>query len=162
MRLPTVCLALAFISGVVADAHTGEANESIVRRPCDIVYKGALVNSDAKVAILYGDPSKAGPYVMRVMFPAGYKLMPLRHTDKWRSAVVLSGTYYFGVGEQWDENKLTPYPAGSFYLSKPKTPHFAWAKDGEVIVQYTGIGPSLTTPIPQTVTLPDWWKEIEE
>jgi len=162
MRLRTLCLAFAFISGVAADAHPGEANESIVRRPCDIVFKRALVNSDPKTAILYGDPSKPGLYVMRVMFPAGYKLMPLRHSDKWLSAVVVSGTYYFGVGEQWDENKLAPYPAGTFYLSQPKTPHFAWAKDGEVIVQYTGMGPSRTTPIPQIVTMPDWWKQIEE
>jgi hypothetical protein len=41
------------------------------------------------------------------------------------------------------------YPAGTFYSEPPRTPHFAWAKDGEVILQITGMGPSGTTSIPQ-------------
>jgi hypothetical protein len=53
-----------------------------------------------------------------------------------------SGTFYFAVGEQWDESKLVPYPAGTLYSEPPRTPHYAWAKDGEVILQITAIGPS--------------------
>ncbi len=30
-----------------------------------------------------------------------------------------------------------------------KAPHFSWAKDGEVIIQITGVGPSGKTFIPQ-------------
>src|SRR5436190_16831523 len=30
----------------------------------------------AKIAVLYGDPSKAGPFVMRLKAPAGYKIPP--------------------------------------------------------------------------------------
>jgi hypothetical protein len=37
--------------------------------------------------------------------------MPHWHADDWRTAVVLSGTFYFGVDEQWDESKLKAYPA---------------------------------------------------
>jgi hypothetical protein len=51
-------------------------------------------------------------------------------------------TLYFGVGEQWDESKLRAYPAGTFYSEPSKTPHFVWAKDGEVIIQTTGMGPA--------------------
>jgi quercetin dioxygenase-like cupin family protein len=99
---------------------------------------------------LYGDPTKAGVYVTRVKIPPGFKFMPHWHPDEWRTAVVLSGTYYFGVGEQWDESKVKAYPAGTFYTEPSKTPHYGWAaKDGEVIVQITGMGPTGTTPIPQ-------------
>jgi hypothetical protein len=63
--------------------------------------------------------------------------------------VVLSGTLYFGVGEQWDESKVKAYPAGTFYSEPPKTPHYVWAKDREVIIQTTGMGPTGTTMIPQ-------------
>jgi hypothetical protein len=53
-----------------------------------------------------------------------------------------------GIGESWDETKLKAYPAGSFLSEPPKLPHFTWAKDGEVILQITGIGPASTTLIP--------------
>jgi hypothetical protein len=66
-----------------------------------------------------------------------------------RTVVVLSGTLYVGNGDKWDENKLKAYPAGTFYSEPAKAPHFTWAKDGEVIIQVTGIGPSGKTYIKQ-------------
>jgi hypothetical protein len=63
--------------------------------------------------------------------------------------VVLSGTLYFGSGDKWDESKFKTYPAGTFYSEPSKAPHFTWAKDGEVIIQITGVGPSGKTFIPQ-------------
>jgi hypothetical protein len=55
---------------------------------------------------------------------------------------VISGTLYFGFWSQWDESKLQAYPPGTFFTELPTTPHFISAKDGEVIFQATGIGPS--------------------
>src|SRR5438128_4050217 len=69
--------------------------------------------------------------------------------DEVRTVVVLSGTLYFGSGDKWDESKFKAYPAGTFYSEPPRSPHFSWAKDGEVIIQITGIGPSEKTFIPQ-------------
>jgi hypothetical protein len=53
------------------------------------------------------------------------------------------------VGEQWDETKLKAYPAGTFFSDPKGTPHYIWAKDDEVIVQFTGVGPTAVTLIPQ-------------
>lgn len=102
-----------------------------------------------QTAILYGDPTKAGLYVARVKFPAGVKVMPHTHTDEVRTVLIMSGTMYFGIGEQWDESKLKVYPAGTFFTEPANTPHFAWAKDGEVIAHLTSVGPTGTTFIPQ-------------
>jgi len=44
--------------------------------------------------------------------------MPHWHPDEWRTAVVLSGTLYFGVGEQWDESKLKAYPQARSILNR--------------------------------------------
>ena len=55
---------------------------------------------------------------------------------------VLSGTLYFGFGDRWDEDKLKAYPAGTFFTELPTTPHFIAAKEGDVIFQAVGIGPS--------------------
>jgi len=53
------------------------------------------------------------------------------------------------VGTSWDGSKFKAYPAGTFYSEPAKAPHFTWAKDGEVIIQVTGVGPTGKTFIPQ-------------
>jgi hypothetical protein len=60
---------------------------------------------------------------------------------------ILSGTLYYGLGEQWDESKLIAFPPGTFFSEPERMPHFAWAKDGEVVLQLTAIGPIGTTVI---------------
>jgi hypothetical protein len=67
----------------------------------------------------------------------------------WTRRAVLSGTLYFANGDKWDESKFKAYPAGTFYSEPPRSHYYSWAKDGEVILQLTGIGPSGKTYIPQ-------------
>jgi quercetin dioxygenase-like cupin family protein len=114
----------------------------------DIEFKGPLTGPPQTV-VLYGDPTKPGVFVTRVRFSAGWKDPPHWHPDELRTVVVLSGTLYFGSGDKWDESKFSAYPAGTFYSEPSRAPHFSWAKDGEVIIQVTGIGPSGKTFIPQ-------------
>ena len=66
---------------------------------------------------------------------------------RWRSYPARSIS---AAGATWDESKFKAYPAGTFYSEPPKAPHFTWAKDGEVIIQITGVGPSGKTFIPQS------------
>jgi quercetin dioxygenase-like cupin family protein len=147
MRVHQVCILVVLATGIPAGAFAQGA-QPILKLPNDIEFK-APVGPGTQNAVLYGDPTKASVYVQRTKFPPGTKVMPHWHPDEWRTAVVLSGTLYFGVGEQWDESKLKAYPAGTFYSEPPKTPHFVWAKDGEVIIQTTGMGPTGTNMIPQ-------------
>jgi quercetin dioxygenase-like cupin family protein len=121
--------------------------QSAVKLPNEIEWKAPAVVPGPSTAVLVGDPSKQGVYVSRLKLPAGTKLPPHTHPDEWRTAVVLSGTLYYGYGEQWDDGKLKAYPAGTFFTEPKGTPHFVWAKDGEVIVQITGMGPTGTVPI---------------
>jgi quercetin dioxygenase-like cupin family protein len=107
------------------------------------------VQGAPQTAVLYGDPTKPGVFVTRVKFSAGWKDQPHWHPDEVRTVAVLSGTFYFASGETWDESKFKAYPAGTFYSEPPKAPHFTWAKDGEVIIQVTGVGPTGKTFIPQ-------------
>jgi len=146
MNTRTAFLLLAIcVAGVSAPAHAQDADTSVVKLPQDIIYKG-LPGAPQHVT-LFGDPSKPGLYVDRIKFMPGTKVMPHWHPDTVRTVLVMSGTFYFAVGEQWDESKLTAYPAGTLYSEPAKTPHYAWAKDGEVILQVTAIGPTGNTPI---------------
>lgn len=92
-----------------------------------------------RMVLLYGDPSKPGPYVFRAKMPSGYKLPPHRHSDE-RSVTVLKGTYWSGVGERYDPMKMTEFQAGAFYITKANVPHYSWART-EVIIQEMGTGP---------------------
>jgi quercetin dioxygenase-like cupin family protein len=148
MRIREYSLAMAFLACNAAGAYA-QNSESISKLPHEIEFKAPLTPSSLQIAVVFGDPTKAGVYVVRVKYAAGAKVMPHWHPDEVRTATVLSGTYYFAIGEQWDESKMRPYPVGSFLSEPAKTPHYAWAKDGEVIVQLTGLGPTGTTYIPQ-------------
>jgi quercetin dioxygenase-like cupin family protein len=147
MRMFSGSLVLVLATAVTA--YGQGVGESVVKLPDQIDWKAPPLIGGASTAILYGYPAKATVYVTRTKFPAGLKAMPHTHPDEWRTVVVLSGTIYFGLGETWDDSKLKPFPTGTFYSEPKDTPHFVWAKDGEVIVQITGMGPTGTKLIPQ-------------
>jgi quercetin dioxygenase-like cupin family protein len=94
----------------------------------------------ARLATVVGDPSKPGPYVIRVKVPSGVKLMPHKHPED-RVYTVISGVFYVGLGDQFDADKLQAYPPGSVIVLPGNTPHFHWAKSGEYVSQVTGMGP---------------------
>jgi quercetin dioxygenase-like cupin family protein len=95
---------------------------------------------------LAGDQRKPGLYTYRVKFSAGLKVPPHSHPEN-RMVTVISGTLYFGHGEEFDESKLAALPPGSFYAEPARQPHFVWAKSGEVIIQVTGVGPTENIPV---------------
>jgi quercetin dioxygenase-like cupin family protein len=132
-----------------ATTHAQSTNPSVLMLPEQIAFKG--LTGAPQRAVLFGDPTKSGMFVERVKFAPGMKIMPHYHPDEPRTVMVVSGTLYFGLGEQWDESKFKPYPTGTLFSEPAKTPHYAWAKDGEVIIQITSIGPSGTVPIAQKV-----------
>ena len=95
---------------------------------------------EARLAVLIGDPSKPGPYVVRVKLPGGGRLMPHRHPED-RIYTVMSGVFYIGLGDTFDGDKVKAYPPGSVIVLPGDTPHFHWAKSGEYVTQVTAIGP---------------------
>ena len=84
----------------------------------------------ARLAVLIGDPSQAGPYVVRVKLPGGAKLMPHQHPED-RVYTVMSGVFYIGLGNTFDGEKVKAFPPGSVIVLPGDTPHFHWAKSGE-------------------------------
>ena len=132
---------LSILISALWGQNTAFADEStILKFPQEIKY--VVSGKGVETAVLYGDPSKPGLYVVRMKLPAGAEVMPHIHPGEARTMTVLSGTLYFGFGTEFDETKLKPYPAGTFFTELPTTPHFVAAKEGEVIFQASGIGPS--------------------
>jgi quercetin dioxygenase-like cupin family protein len=92
-----------------------------------------------KLAILVGNPTKAEPFIVRVKVPNGEKIMPHVHPED-RIYTVISGVFYIGIGDKYDENKLQAYPPGSIIILPGNTPHFHLAKSREYITQVYAIG----------------------
>ena len=94
----------------------------------------------ARLAVVVGNPTEPGPYVIRVKVPAGVKLMPHRHPED-RVYTVISGVFYIGLGEQFDSDKLEAYPPGAVIVLPGGTAHFHWARSGEYVSQVSANGP---------------------
>jgi quercetin dioxygenase-like cupin family protein len=110
-------------------------------RPEDVEWKQfPAFPPAARLAILVGDPAKPGPYVVRVKLPQDTKMMPHKHPED-RIYTVMSGVFYIGLGETFDETKLMAFSPGSVIVLPGDQPHFHWAKSGEYVTQVTAIGP---------------------
>jgi quercetin dioxygenase-like cupin family protein len=99
----------------------------------------AALPPGAKVAVLEGDPTKEGPFVVRFQFPDGYHVPPHTH-PKTERVTVISGALYLATGEALDRNSAKKLPAGSFGYWPAGIKHTAWS-EGETIIQLHGIGP---------------------
>ena len=109
--------------------------------PEDIDWKPfAAFPRSALLAVIVGEPTEAGPYTVRVKVPHGVTLMPHWHPED-RIYTVISGVFYIGLGEVFDDDKLKAYPPGSVIILPGNTPHFHWAKSGEYVTQVAAMGP---------------------
>jgi uncharacterized RmlC-like cupin family protein len=97
----------------------------------------------SQTVILKGDPTKAGLYTLLLRVGPNTKIQAHAHPDD-RVATVVSGTWYFGYGREFDEKALKALPAGSFYTEPPGIDHFAMTTSEPVVLQITGSGPSGT------------------
>ena len=126
---------------VVPRTHQPDQDRFHAIRPEDAKWVSvAAYPPPVRLAIMVGDPSKPGPYTIRVKVPAGEKFMPHKHPED-RVYTVLSGVFYIGQGEEFDESKLVAFAPGSIVVLPGDQPHFHWAKSGEYITQVTAMGP---------------------
>ena len=93
----------------------------------------------AKLAVLYGDPTKNGAFVIRLMAPAGYRIPPHWHSQT-ENLTVVSGTLYLGPGDAMDATHAHALRAGGYHYLPAKAHHYAFTKVATVI-QVHGEGP---------------------
>lgn len=93
----------------------------------------------ARVALLQGDPNLPGPFVVRMVFPAGYRIAPHSHPSH-ENVTVLRGTLHVGMGDTFDEASTQSLAAGSFAVMPAGMSHYIWV-DTETELQIHGTGP---------------------
>jgi hypothetical protein len=93
--------------------------------------------------LLFGDPTKVGPYTISIRVPPNTHIAAHTHRDD-RSAVVAAGLWHFGYGATADAAVSRALPVGSFYTEPGGDPHFAWTGPEGATVYISGMGPSDT------------------
>lgn len=122
-------------SALAQDAGTIVKPDALMWKDNPNVPKGG------QVALLAGDPTKAGSVVVqRVKIPPHYKVPP--HTHPYTETVtVISGSVGWGMGEKFDPAKGEIVKAGALEIMPAKHAHYVWTENEEAILQIQFTGP---------------------
>src|SRR5262245_51829128 len=136
MRFIFAVAALAFSATAVA-----AQDHAVVALPDHLSWgpAPAVLPPGAKLAVVEGNPSAAGPFTMRLLMPGGYHIPPHFHPAT-EHVTVLEGTFKVGMGERFNAASMKELPAGAFAALDAGVRHFAEA-EGRTIIQLHGIGP---------------------
>ena len=141
--LLTAALLLAFagtafaqdsIERMSADKMESFTNDTLKWNDEPILPKGA------KSALLVGDPSKAGVFIVRLKFPPNYPIPA--HTHPFTEVItVLSGKLGNGMGKTFDASHGEILNAGDSFVLPAGHSHYVWTTDEETIVELIATGP---------------------
>jgi hypothetical protein len=120
----------------------GGAPEQVMRlTPAELTWTAGppMLPPGASMAVIEGSFAKAGPFTVRLKFPANYRIPAHWHPVKV-TVTVISGAFNMGLGDVLDTSKGKMLPAGSIFEMPAAIHHFGWTTE-ETIIQEHGIGP---------------------
>ena len=103
----------------------------------------AVFPKGAQMAVLSGDPGKAGLFTVRLKMPAGYAIQAHHHPTT-EYVTVVAGDFALGMGDKLDKSKGITLHAGGFAAAPAGMNHFAWAVT-DAVVQVHAEGPFALT-----------------
>lgn len=95
----------------------------------------------AETAVVAGDPTKPGLYVMLVKWSPHHMSQPHWHPNN-RYITVLSGMWWVGTGAHFDPDHTVAMPAGTTVTHFARHVHYDGAKDEGCILEIVGEGPA--------------------
>lgn len=137
----TTALLLTTTGSLLAQDHKG--GQAV--RPDQLQWAAApsVLPKGAQVAVLSGDPSKTGPFTIRLKGPEGYKIPAHSHPTAER-VTVISGDFHVGMGNKLDESKVEKLGSGGFVDLPANMNHYA-SMGSETVVQIDSEGPFAIT-----------------
>jgi hypothetical protein len=92
----------------------------------------------SRAAVVSGDPTKAGPFTIRVDMPPDYAIRPHYHPTS-EELRLIEGTLHLGHGTKWDEKAMKAMAPDKPVTIGVKEPHYLHAASRVVLeVQSTG------------------------
>jgi quercetin dioxygenase-like cupin family protein len=99
-----------------------------------------ILPKGAKSALLLGDSSKPGVFIVRLKFPPNYPIPA--HTHPFTEVItVLSGKLGNGMGKTFDAKNGEILNAGDSFVLPADHSHCVWTLDQETIVELIATGP---------------------
>ena len=139
-----VAASLAGGAAVAAEPTQLDPAALAYKLPAQIDWRGDPAEG-VQSAVLVGDPSKPGLYVMLVKWLPHNMSRPHWHPND-RYVVVMSGVWWVATGWTYDPDHTTPIPAGSFVTHFAKQIHYDGAKDEPAVLEIVGEGPATAIP----------------
>jgi hypothetical protein len=145
---------LVYVAGMIAIVTWLGAVQAADLNPAALAFK--LPNqikwvegqNGAAQAIIAGDPSKPGLYVVLTKWHPHHMSRPHFHPND-RFITVISGTWWVGTGTKYDPDSTVAMPAGTVVTHFGKQVHYDGAKDEEALLEIVGEGPATNTPAEQ-------------
>ncbi|MBR0893696.1 cupin domain-containing protein [Bradyrhizobium tropiciagri] len=139
---------LAF-AGMLSVSSAAELNPAAVtyKLPDQIPWSPVDARG-AQNAVVVGDPSKPGFYMVYTKWTKGNHFSHPHFHPNDRYIVVLKGTWWVGSGSKFDPDHGTvAMPAGSFVTHFGKQVHWDGAKDEDAVLLIMGEGPATATEV---------------
>jgi quercetin dioxygenase-like cupin family protein len=129
------------IAALVLASGAQSMDDQVFVNTGDIKWGAAppVLPKGAKLAVLYGDPGKPGPYVLRLAAPANYRIPPHWHTQT-ENLTIVSGALYLGMGDKLVAKEAQALKAGGYHYLPAKQHHYAFTR-GATVIQVSGEGP---------------------
>ena len=137
------------LAGMLSISSAAELNPAaVVFKLPDQIPWGPVDARGAQQAVVVGDPSKPGFYMVYTKWTKGSHFSRPHFHPNDRYIVVLQGTWWVGTGPKFDpEHGSTPMPVGTFVTHFGKQVHWDGAKDEDAVLLIMGEGPATATEI---------------
>ena len=138
-RSRTLLLGTAVAALAATPAAAQKTKES--RKPDKLAWmKGPpSLPAGARMAVVSGDPSKTGPFVIELSFPNGYVVPPHSHPTA-EKITVKSGQFLYGMGDEVKASDMKAMKPGNSGEIPAGMHHYAKAR-GKTVVSLSSTGP---------------------
>jgi ChrR Cupin-like domain len=142
MRTLLICCTVASVALGTAALPAQAQDKHTTVTPKDLKWGPAppIIPAGARLAVLSGNPTAEGPFIMRLQLPPNYKLAPHSHS-KTEDVTVISGTLTMGMGDKIDVKAGKALGPGGFSHLPGGMTHYAIAGGKGSTVQVSGMGP---------------------
>jgi hypothetical protein len=136
---------LAF-AGMLSISSADELNPAaLVFKLPDQIPWGPVDARGAQQAVVVGDPTKPGFYMLYNKWTKGNHFSRPHFHPNDRYIVVLQGTWWVSTSKKFDISTTVPMPVGSFVKHFGKEVHWDGAKDEDAVLLIMGEGPATST-----------------
>jgi quercetin dioxygenase-like cupin family protein len=145
---PLLCVMSLLALRLLAAAQDGQVQRRLTPKeiealPSQSAGAGTSGLPAVTTRVLFGDPKQSGLYTIELKVAPNTVIQAHTHRDT-RTAVVISGLWYFGYGPKNEQALVKALPPGAFYTEPAGESHFARTGPEGATVSITGYGPTDT------------------